>query len=65
MVTKTEIRLECLKLAHAQGREPSQVVERAREYENYVSEDLKAPESKPVEPSGKKAVIQVKEKSGT
>jgi hypothetical protein len=38
-MTKDELRLECLKLAHAHGREPQEVVARAKEYEAYVSTD--------------------------
>ena len=33
---RTEIRLECLKLAHTHGREIAEVVGRASEYEKFV-----------------------------
>lgn len=31
------VRLECLKLAHAHGRETKDVLDRAKEYEGYVT----------------------------
>lgn len=34
------LRLECLKLAHAHGREIVEVVHRAKEYEKFVSDPL-------------------------
>ena len=34
---KAEIRLECLKLAHAHGREIASVLERAKAYEDYLT----------------------------
>ena len=64
MLTKSDIRLECLKLAHAHGREAPQVIERAKAYEAYVTEDFKAAESKPEEPNGKKATIKANGKAG-
>lgn len=30
------VRLECLKLAHHQGRDTREVIERAKEYESFV-----------------------------
>lgn len=38
-MTKDELRLECLKLAHTHGREPAQVIERAKAYEAYLTVD--------------------------
>lgn len=36
-MTPEEIRIECLKLAHRHDREPAQVVENAKVYEDYIS----------------------------
>jgi len=43
-MTTEEIRIECLKIAHAHGRSNAEVVERARAFEQYVvGENAKAP----------------------
>lgn len=57
-MTREELRLELLKLAHHLSRDASVAVERARELEAYVfeksvTETLQAPE---VKPKGKKSV---------
>lgn len=36
-MTKDELRLECLKLAHTHGRDPDQVIDRAEKYEAFVA----------------------------
>ncbi|SOD41326.1 hypothetical protein [Nitrosovibrio sp. Nv4] len=36
MPSLEEVRIECLKLAHAHSREATQVIERAKIYEGYV-----------------------------
>jgi len=38
-MTTEEIRIECLKIAHAHGRSNAEVVERARVFEQYVAGD--------------------------
>ena len=64
MLTKSDIRLECLKLAHVHGRETHQVIERARAYESFLLEEFKAAESKTEEPSGKKSQVKANGKAG-
>lgn len=39
-MTKDEVRLECLKLAHTHGREAVEVIARARNYESFVTESV-------------------------
>lgn len=37
-MTRDELRLECIKLAYVHGREPAQIVERAKALEEWISE---------------------------
>lgn len=53
---RDEIRLECLKLAHAQGREIPKVIERAQAYEEYILKDTKDSSKGEVKNSQKKLV---------
>lgn len=56
---RDELRLELLKIAHTHGREPAQIVERAKILEVYVGESI--PDSGPVIPSSSD-VVEKKEK---
>ncbi len=61
-MTETEVRLEALKLAHAQGRTPEEVLVRAKTYANYVCGEQKS-KSEAVKPefeSSKEKRIQAK-----
>lgn len=53
-MNETQLRLECLKLAHVNGRSEAEVISRAKVYEGYVLGD-KANEKSAVQSDGAEA----------
>lgn len=59
---RTEIRLECLKLAHSLGRDPAEAIGRAKIYEEYIvgqkdEAEKKAPQKPFQKKSGNSSIL--------